>query len=315
MIKVSGLTKKYYPQDTLSNLKRFFNLGQVASLPPAVHNISFTIAGNQTVGIIGPNGAGKTTTIKMLTGLLRPTSGEILVDQYTPFELNINFKKSLALFRGGYPNLDDGVIVRDQLEDRLNVYQQPVLAKNLYVKHIIRLSQSLSLLDSVPENLSQGQRHLVEFIASILHRPKYIFLDEPMLGLDILAISRFKKVIKYLKMSLNPTIILTSHILQQVVDLSDRIILINHGVIVLDDTPDNIIRQNTFDRQIKLHLVSRQGTTDIPSNTYVKYPWATIKTTKQSLEKDIDSGMKRFQFDDIRITEPSVDQIFTKYYK
>lgn len=314
MIRATNLSKKYYPQDTVSNLKRFFRIGEVVALTPAVDDISFEIPDNQTVGIIGPNGAGKTTTIKMLTGLLRPTSGQILVDTYLPFDLQTGFKQSIALFRGGYPHLDDGVVVRDQLEDRLGIYRQPLLSKNIYVRHLIKLTQSAGLLNSVPDNLSQGQRHLVEFIASILHRPRYIFLDEPMLGLDILAIGRFKKVIRYLKKRLRPTIILTSHILPQVVDLSDRIILINRGRIVLDDTPDNIINQNTFDRQVRLHLTSRQGVDDLPAHITVNYPWAVIKTTKENLERDIDSGMKRFQFDDIRVTEPSVEQIFTKYY-
>lgn len=314
MIKVKNVTKVYYPKDTISNLKQFFGFGSVTPKTPAVSDINFEIPDNQIVGIIGPNGAGKTTTIKMLTGLLRPTSGQIFVDKKVPFDLTNDFKKSIALFRGGYPNLDDGVIVKDQFEDRLNIYRQPKFNSNIYLNKIIKISGIQELLCSVPEDLSQGQRHMVEFIGSILHRPKYVFLDEPMLGLDILAIGRFKKVIKYLKLKLKPTIILTSHILQQVVDLSDRIILINHGKVVLDDSPDNIINQGTFDRRIKFHLTSRNGTVNLSSNISLKYPWVIIKTTKNNLEKDIALGIKLFQFDDIRITQPSVDKIFTKYY-
>lgn len=314
MIKVENVTKIYYPKDTLNNLKRFFTNSKVKSQIIAVSNISFEIPENQTIGLIGPNGSGKTTTIKMLTGLLIPTLGSIYIDNNIPFKLTNDFKKSIALFRGGYLSMDDGTVIQDQIEDRLMIYKQTNFNQNKFVNKIIELANIKGLLSSVPEELSQGQRHLVEFIVSVLHQPKYIFLDEPMLGLDIIAIGRFKKILKFIKKQLKPTIVLTSHILQQVVDLSDRIILINHGVVVLDDSPDNIINQNTFDRQIKLHLISHKGTGSLPANIKVKFPWATIQTTKKLLEKDINLSMEQFEFDDIRILDPPIDQIFEKFY-
>lgn len=316
MITAKNLTKIYKSRTTLDNIKFILGINSESEKDvKAVDNISFAIKDSEIVGIIGPNGAGKTTTIKMLTGLLKPTEGKVKVGKHTPFELKEEFKLDIGLFRGEVNTLDDGVIIKDSIEEKLKIYKQTKLNDNNYVQELLKMIAVSKFIDNIPENLSQGQRTLVEFIASILHSPTYLFLDEPLVGLDINAIIRFKKVIKYLNERLKATIIITSHNLQHVVDLSNRLILINKGKILIDKQTDEVIHKDTLDRVIKFYVESEEGTQNLTKNMRLNYPWVIVKTSKDKLEEAIKDGLRRFDVSDIRITEPPIEEIFSKYYK
>ncbi|MDD3646873.1 MAG: ATP-binding cassette domain-containing protein [Candidatus Dojkabacteria bacterium] len=316
MIKVDNITKVYTSRNTLDNLMFLFGFKRNSKKQTkAVDNISFQINPGEIVGIIGPNGAGKTTTIKMLTGLLRPTEGTIKIGKYTPFELSRDFKLAIGLFRGEVSSLDDGVIIKDSIEERLRIYGKKNLKSNQYAKRLFEIAETDRFLGGVPEELSQGQRTLIEFVASIVHKPKYLFLDEPTNGLDINAVTRFKEVIRYLNSELGITILITSHNLQHVVELSHRIILINKGKILIDKETDAVMHKDTLDRVIKFYIESKEGTANMPNNMNLNYPWVTVKVNKSNLEDEILKGLKRFKVSDIRITEPPVEEIFAGYYK
>lgn len=316
MIKAQNLTKIYKHRTTLDNLKFLIGLKSKSKKDvSAVNNISFKIKDQEIVGIIGPNGAGKTTTIKMLTGLLKPTDGEITVGDHIPFKLQDDFKLNIGLFMGEVHTLDDGVIIKDSIKERLKIYKQGDFDQNEHAQKLLKITEAKSFIANTPETLSQGQRTLVEFLTSILHAPKYLFLDEPMIGLDINAIIKFKKVLKYLNKNLKTTIIITSHNLQHVVDLSNRLILINKGKVLIDKPTDEVIHKDTLDRVIKFYIESEIGTKNLPKNIRLDYPWVIVKTSKENLEKTIKEGLKRFEVSDIRITEPPIEEIFSKYYK
>jgi len=316
MIRAQNLTKIYKHRTTLDNLKFLLGLSSKSDKDvKAVNNISFEIKDKEIIGIIGPNGAGKTTTIKMLTGLLKPTDGNVKVGKHIPFELKENFKLDIGLFMGEVNTLDDGVVIKDSIEDRLKIYKQSQVNKNKYVEQLVETTGISKFMDNVPENLSQGQRTLVEFVTSILHAPKYLFLDEPIIGLDVNAIIKFKKVIKLLNKKLKSTIIITSHNLQHVVDLSGRIILINKGKILIDKSTDEVIHKDTLDRVIRFYIDSTEGTQNLPKSMKLNFPWVTVKTSKKNLEKAIQDGLRRFKVSDIRITEPPIEEIFSKYFE
>ncbi|MBU0975248.1 MAG: ATP-binding cassette domain-containing protein [Patescibacteria group bacterium] len=316
MIKTKNISKIYRSRNTLDNLKFLFGIQNSSRKDvKAVDNISFEIKDGEIVGVIGPNGAGKTTTIKMLTGLLRPTVGAISMGEHNPFDLTEKFKKEIGLFRGEVHTLDDGVIVKDSIEELLRMYKQEDLDKNPFVLNLMKIAETERFLDSVPEELSQGQRTLIEFITSIVHKPKYLLLDEPTNGLDINAVTKFKEIIRYLNEKLKTTIIITSHNLQHVVDLSHRIILINKGKILIDKATDEVMHKDTLDRVIKFYIESEEGTVNLPANMELNYPWVTVKVSKSNLETEILNGLKRFKVSDIRITEPPIEEIFAKYYK
>lgn len=315
MIKVNNLTKIYKTRNTADRIKFLFgNKTSQRKQVKAVNDVSFEINKGEIVGFIGPNGAGKTTTIKMLTGLLKPTAGNIKIGNFSPFELTKEFKLKIGLFRGETHILDDGVIIKDSLKERLKIYEKKDLKLNKFVNQLLEITEIEKFLDDVPENLSQGQRSLIEFVASIIHAPEYIFLDEPTNGLDINAIIRFKNVIQFINKKHKSTILITSHNLQHVVDLSDRLILINKGKVLIDKPTERVIHSDTLDRTIKFCVDSKEGTTSLPKNMSMKYPWITVAVNKKNLEKEIRKGLDRFKVIDIRISEPPVEEIFSKYY-
>ncbi len=206
-------------------------------LNKAVDNITLDIKVGDCVAFLGPNGAGKTTTTKMLTGLVYPTSGKISVLGYVPQDRNTNFLKQIGLVMGNKAGLNWD----------LSAKQSFSILKEIYELSEAEYKQSLDKLVSVlfPENwenlscrqvrkLSLGERMKMEIIGAVLHQPKVLFLDEPTIGLDITAKKNIRNFIKYLNQETKTTIVLTSHDMDDIENICDRVIVINHGKIVFD---------------------------------------------------------------------------------
>ena len=316
MIRVRGITKVYYPRTLASNIQNLL-FGKVDNREggtTALSNVSFEINRGEVVGMIGPNGAGKTTMMKILTGLLRPTNGEVWVDEFKPADLEETFKKEISFFSATNRILDDGVIIRDSFEDKLGVYGSLPFRKNPTVQWLVERSQVEEYLDRVPEELSTGQRTIVEVIYSLIHKPRYVFFDEPTLGLDLSAILLFKQLVRELNQKEKMTFVITSHDLQNVVDISERIILINRGKVLVDKTTTAVIRDETFDRQIEFILSDKAGTQKLPPGIHLEFPRLIIKTSKKDVGDKIKYWLPRLHFSDLRITEPPIEEIFGKYY-
>lgn len=205
----------------------------------AVDNINFSIEEGDFIGFIGPNGAGKTTTIKMLSGIIHPSSGDITVMGFTPKKLQNAFKKQIAITMGqknqlwwDIPALDSFQLLKEIYEisnnDFKNILEE--LTELLDVKHI---------LDVPLRNLSLGERMKMEIIGSLLHSPKILFLDEPTIGLDVSSRRRICEFLKYLNEEKKTTIILTSHYHEDIKALCNRIISIDKGRIIYDVPLDN----------------------------------------------------------------------------
>lgn len=317
MITVSRVSKTYFPKTFSSNLTHLI-FGRVSHTEgegfKALTNITFKINEGEIVGLIGPNGAGKTTLMKILTGLSQPTSGVVAVGPYRPAELVTDFKKSIAFFSGTQHNLDDGVIIRDSFEEKLKTYDLALMPGNQFASRLINLSKIEAFLDRVPEELSTGQRTLVEVAYSLLHQPTYIFFDEPTLGLDLNATLLLKELIRNLNQKEKATFVITSHDLQNVVDISVRIILINRGRLLVDKPTRQILHEETFDRQIEFTLTDKNGLKNLSPEAILDYPRLTIKTTKSKVGEVIALWLPRLHFNDLRITEPPIEEIFTKLY-
>lgn len=315
MINVNNLSKTYYKSKPFDFIQYLLNK-QRQPESKALESISFTIKDGEIVGLIGPNGAGKTTTIKMLTGLLRPTLGSVAIDNFIPSELTVEFKKSITLFRGNVPILDDGVVIEDSFNDKLKIYQQPLLANNQQLQLLIKLSKMKKFFSKIPAELSLGQRTWVELIYALSHFPKYIFLDEPTIGLDLTIQLQFKEIMAYLINFYHPTILITSHDLQTVVDICPRIILINHGKVMIDKPTEEVIKNSTLDKKVVFTLKNPLSDKIIlPKDSIYQFPKLTIVTPRTQLQSTIIDWSKKIEYLDIDITEPPIEKIFTKYYR
>ena len=200
----------------------------------AVRDINFAIEPGEIVGFIGPNGAGKTTTLKMLAGLLHPTSGEARVAGFTPWERRADFLCTISMVLGNKSQLIWDIPALDTYRVLGEIYHLSAAAYQQTLDELVAVLEMRELLTKPVRNLSLGERMKCELVAGLLHRPKVIFLDEPTLGLDISMQSRLRRFVLDYNQRHGATVILTSHYMADVTALCPRVILIHHGQLLYD---------------------------------------------------------------------------------
>ncbi len=233
VITVQNLSKKFKVKLKTNSWFRNIFAPKFESIY-AVNDISFNIYEGESVAFLGPNGAGKTTTTKMMTGLISPSSGVARVLGFTPFDRNHDFLKNIGLVMGNKAGLNWDLSARQSFELYKNIYQIPKKSFESSVKKLTNMLEVDSLLDRQVRKLSLGERMKFELIGSILHKPKILFLDEPTIGLDINAKQKVRDFLREIQRDSGITIILTSHDMDDVEKVSDRVIVVNHGKKVYD---------------------------------------------------------------------------------
>jgi ABC-2 type transport system ATP-binding protein len=218
----------------------------------AVNSVTFSIQQGESVAFIGPNGAGKSTTIKMLTGILYPTSGEVSILGLSPQSDRKAVVQQIGAVFGQRSNLLPNLPARDTLNLFGVMYG---LSKVQIKERIVHLEQVLditSFTDQPIRTLSLGQRMRVEIACAIIHNPKILFLDEPSIGLDIVAKQALREMLGKLRSEQNMTIFLTSHDVGDIEAVCDRTIIVNHGKIVVDEPTSELRRLINKERRIRL---------------------------------------------------------------
>jgi len=200
----------------------------------AVDRISFEIQPGELVGYIGPNGAGKSTTIKMLTGLLVPTSGEIVVDGYLPWKERKSYVKNIGAVFGQRTTLWWDLPLRDSLALLQHIYEIPEQTFQHNLGSFREILELDAFMETPVRSLSLGQRMRADLCAALLHDPKLVFLDEPTIGLDVIAKQRMREFIQLINQQRGATILLTTHDLSDVARLCERVIIIDRGKILFD---------------------------------------------------------------------------------
>ena len=243
VIEVSNLTKAfrtYKKQPGFGGaVKGLFHRQYDQTL--AVNEVSFKIEPGELVGFLGPNGAGKTTTLKMLAGLLYPTSGSAKVLGYTPWERADGYRRQFALVLGQKNQLWWDLPARESLELNAKIYGIP---KDRFERTVAEMSELLAVKDKLNvsvRELSLGERMKMELIASLLHQPKVLFLDEPTIGLDVTSQKTVRDFIRRHNAEQKTTILLTSHYMADIQALCERVIIIDHGKIFFDGKLSEIV--------------------------------------------------------------------------
>ena len=242
-IEVSNLTKAFrtYKKSPgfAGAVKGLFHRQYEQTL--AVNDVSIKIEPGELVGFLGPNGAGKTTTLKMLAGLLYPTSGTAQVLGHTPWERQDEYRRQFALVLGQKNQLWWDLPARESLELNAKIYGIPA---DRFKKTVGELTELLGVQDKLNVNvreLSLGERMKMELIASLLHQPKVLFLDEPTIGLDVTSQKTVRDFIRRHNAEQKTTIILTSHYMADIQELCERVIIIDHGKIFFDGKLSDIV--------------------------------------------------------------------------
>jgi len=242
-IEVNGLTKTfrtYKKQPGFSGaVKGLFH--RTYQQTAAVRNVSFKIEPGELVGFLGPNGAGKTTTLKMLAGLLYPTSGSARVLGYVPWERDDGYRRQFALLLGQKNQLWWDLPARESLDLNAKIYGIEKAAFERTVAEMTELLNVKDKLNVMVRELSLGERMKMELIASLLHQPKVLFLDEPTIGLDVVSQKTVREFLRTHNATRKTTILLTSHYMADIQELCDRVIIIDHGEIFFDGRLDDIL--------------------------------------------------------------------------
>jgi ABC-2 type transport system ATP-binding protein len=210
-------------------------------LVPAAKNVSFKIEEGEFVGFLGPNGAGKTTVLKMLAGLLVPTSGTARVLDYVPWERKAPFKRQFSLVLGQKNSLWWDLPARESLELNRAIYEIDESRFRRIVDELVDLLEVRDKLNVMVRELSLGERMKMELIAALIHGPKVLFLDEPTIGLDVVSQKKVRDFLRHYSEENGISTVLTSHYMQDIEELCSRVIIIDHGQVFFDGELDKII--------------------------------------------------------------------------
>jgi ABC-2 type transport system ATP-binding protein len=329
IIEVKNLTKKFVIYEKESGLKgvfkSFFNAKKI--IKTAVDDVSFTVKQGEMIGYIGPNGAGKSTTIKMLTGILTPSSGEVIVDGLVPYQKRTQNAKKIGVVFGQRTQLWWDLPLGESFTVLKEIYQIPddqYEERLTYFKEIFGLE---SFMKQPVRQLSLGQRMKADIVASMLHNPKLLFLDEPTIGLDVIAKENIRKTIKDLNQKYQTTVILTTHDLSDIELLCDRILLIDQGKIIYDGNIGLIKEKYGSKKIISFEVKSKDELKQIDTSLFIKKDpdfqtkieehKITFIFNKQKLAiKDITNQVfSKVEVLDINISDDLLENIIKEIYK
>jgi ABC-2 type transport system ATP-binding protein len=219
-----------------------------------VDGISFDLAPGEVVGFLGPNGAGKTTTLKMLSGLLHPSAGEVSVLGYLPSKRDKAFLRQITLVMGQRNELVWDIPALDSFELNRAIYRVPPADYRSILDELTELLDLGPLLHKPVRNLSLGERMKCEIAAALLHRPQVVFLDEPTIGLDVTMQRRIRKFIAEYNHRFGATVLLTSHYMADVEALCRRVIVIHNGKLLFDGELSSLVQKFTAHKTIVVQL-------------------------------------------------------------
>ena len=284
----------------------------------AVDDISFKIRRGESVALLGPNGAGKTTTLKMLTGLMMPTSGNIEITGYVPFERDFKFLRKIALVMGNKSGLSWDLSANQSFSLLKTIYQLSDDQANKSINNLAEILEVENYLDRPIRKLSLGQRLKMELIAAMIHRPEILFLDEPTIGLDVVAKKNIRDFLKKINKTDEATIILTSHDMGDIENVCDRVLVINHGNMVYDGAIEKLLNKYRdkkyvtfiFKDVVDQKLLEKYG--KIIDKKTLSYKFE-VPAKNQS--KIIAQITESFEVDDIDITHVPLDEIMTGMFK
>ncbi len=308
------------PVVTVQNLRKAFRhtRGPTKAWVQAVDGVSFQIERGERVAIIGPNGAGKSTTLKMLSGILEPTSGQARVFGLTPWRERKALAYRIGVVFGQRSQLWAELPARESFALLGHIYDQAGPEFDRRREDLIARFDLGPILEQPVGRLSLGQRMRCEITASLLHGPSLLFLDEPTIGLDITAKAAIRDFITGNARETGQTVVLTSHDTRDIELVCDRVIVINQGRIVVDQPTDQLRRQFLAHKLVTLHAPSRDILIDLPGVTRrASAPHLAvfeIDTRRVRVEQVIAVALEGGGIDDITIEDPPMEEVVREIY-
>jgi ABC-2 type transport system ATP-binding protein len=281
----------------------------------AVDGISFDLAPGEVVGFLGPNGAGKTTTLKMLSGLLHPTSGELAVLGYRPWKREKAFLRQITLVMGQRNQLVWDIPAADSFELNRAIYRIPAADYRRTVDELSDLLELKPLLGKPVRNLSLGERMKCEIAASLLHRPQVVFLDEPTIGLDVTMQRRIRSFIAEYNRRNGATVLLTSHYMADVEALCRRVIVIHRGRLLYDGQLSALVRSFSAHKTIVVQLGDCQA--DLRAYGEVvscEDGRATLRVAKAETARVTGRLLADLPVIDLTVEDPPIEEVIERVF-
>lgn len=305
IIEVKNI-KKYYKvakreKGLKATIKNLFH--RKYEIKKAVNDISFSIKKGEIVGFIGPNGAGKSTTIKMLSGILYPDEGEIKINGFIPYKQRKQYVKNIGVVFGQKSQLNWDLPLIESFELMKYIYKIP---EKVYEANLSKFTELLEMKDFIHQpvrQLSLGQRMRGDIVAALLHSPKIVFFDEPTIGLDVVAKEKIRDFVKYMNETEQTTIIFTTHDMQDIEKVCDRLIIIDTGKKIYDGSIAEIKSKYINSKTIEIWL--ENGKKEVK----------TFDVNQTPMNEVMEELFSKYHIKDISICEPEIDGIVRDIYE
>jgi len=302
---------------TFVRRRRSGRLRRTTDTVRAVRDLTFAIEAGEMVGYIGPNGAGKSTTIKMLTGILVPTAGHLQVAGLEPQKDRIELARRIGVVFGQRTTLWWDLPLRDSFDLLQKIYRVEPARHRANLERFVDLLDLHALLDTPVRQLSLGQRMRGDIVAALLHDPEILFLDEPTIGLDVISKGRLREFLRALNAERGTTLVLTTHDLQDIEALCDRVIVIDHGTAVYDGGLAGLHQRGGSTRTLVVDLVDEAPPIEVPGATTrrVEGPrqWLTFPADASAAPL-VAAVAAAYDVADLSIHEPDIEDVIRELY-
>lgn len=283
----------------------------------AVKNVSFTIEEGEMLAFLGPNGAGKTTTLKLLSGLIVPTSGTATVLGHVPWKREDAYRRRFSLVTGQKEQLWWDLPAQESFRLHKEIYRISAGDYKSRIEELTELLDVTHLMQQPVRELSLGERMRMELIAALLHRPDVLFLDEPTIGLDVVSQRNVQKFLRKYQKEQGITVILTSHYMKDVEALCDRAIVINKGTVIHDGALDDIVDRFSQHKIIELHFAAGSEPKGIDRYGVVledRGPMVRIQIEKHEVSAVLSRILANYDIEDISVSERPLEDVIAELF-
>ena len=328
IIQVKNLRKEFKAYSSRSGLKGAFRdlFTRNYKVVPAVNDINFSVKKGEMLGYIGENGAGKSTTIKMLTGILTPTSGEIIVNGMNPHQERERFVQTIGVVFGQRSQLWWDIAVQESFRLLKKVYKVSDEQYDQHMNHVIKTLDIEPLLDKPVRKLSLGQRMRCELAAALIHNPPLLFLDEPTIGLDVLVKLKIREFLKEINEKYNTTILLTTHDLSDIEALCERVVMLDEGKVIYDGALRELKAKWGDQKELQFQFLEAVDISAVKKVTSgLPVVWeidekdqtftATVEDRDELISQVIAQIVAAFKIKDVKINETSTEEIIRNIYE
>ena len=324
MIEVRQLSKYYQVHERepgfMASLKSLFH--RKFRTVKAVDDISFSIPEGEIVAFLGPNGAGKTTTMKVLTGLLHPSGGEVKVGGFVPFQQKKEFKKQISLVMGQKSQLIWDIPAAETFLVNKVIYEIPDREYEETLGDLVQLLQLEEVIRKPVRQLSLGERMKCELAAALLHRPRIVFLDEPTIGLDVNMQEVMRRFIQDYSRKYKATILLTSHYMADVTALCERVLVIGKGRLLYDGAISQLVDKYAPNKRIRLQLAERVKESELIEVTqglgtlfHYEFPNVELDVPREQVSELSARLLTHLTVLDLTIEDPSMESVIAQAFE